>query len=71
MGSPVVSFYSQNTVNPRYNGIIGPVIADARYSRVKGYSQKYIVEYIANALNKRRSTQCDHVNVFMLELLFI
>jgi hypothetical protein len=44
-----------NTVNPRYNGLMGwgvSVIADGRYNRMMGYSRKYTIGYIANTRNK-------------------
>jgi hypothetical protein len=50
-----------NTVNPRYNGLIGGrgrgrgVIADVRYNRVKRHLQTYIVEYIAKLKKKLNS----------------
>jgi hypothetical protein len=42
------------------------VITDVRYNPVKGYSQKYTISYIANTRNKHRSTEYDHIKVFIL-----
>jgi hypothetical protein len=33
------------------------VIANARYNRVKGFSRKYTIGYMANTRNKNRNTQ--------------
>jgi hypothetical protein len=42
------------------------VAADVRYNRVKGYSRKYIIGYIANTRNKHRNTKCDYIKMFIL-----
>jgi hypothetical protein len=42
-----------------------PVIADACYNRVKGYSRKYTIGYIDNTRNKHKNTPCDYMKVFI------
>jgi hypothetical protein len=39
------------------------VIADVLCNRVKEYSRKYTVEYIANTRNRHRNTQYDYINL--------
>jgi hypothetical protein len=56
------------TVNPRYNGLMGAVIGDVRYNRVKGYSRKYTTGRITSTCNKHRNTRCDYIKVFILGL---
>jgi hypothetical protein len=49
----------------------GGFIADAHYNRVKGYSRKYTIGYIANTRNKHINTQYDYIKVFILGLFFV
>lgn len=61
-----------NTLNPRYNGpSMGSVITDVRCNRLKGYSLKYIIGYIANTRTKQRNTHCDYINVFKLRFFVV
>jgi hypothetical protein len=55
----------QHRVNPRYNGIIGGFryYLYVRYNRVKGYSLKYTIGYIANTSIKRGNTQSDYTYI--------
>jgi hypothetical protein len=48
-----------------------PVIADIRYKRMKGYSRKYTIGFIANTRNKHINIQCDYIRFFILGLFFI
>jgi hypothetical protein len=44
----VVLDSSNSIVNPRYNGLMGGVVAAVRYNRVKGYSRKHTTGYIVD-----------------------
>jgi hypothetical protein len=47
------------------------VIADVKYTQVKGYSWKYTIGYIANTHSKHRNTKCHYVQVFIFGFFLI
>jgi hypothetical protein len=64
------------TVNPRYSGLIGReggkilFIADVRYIRMKRYSRKYTIGFIANTRHEHTNPKRDYIKVFILVFYF-